>query len=89
MSVKKKVTVQAEPIEPYVEIERTGRLEHKVTLHDPTGNRLSWSWGDEHWFVYGARRAERLAERKLRRHLRLRGYTLEPTVRITAGRIEA
>ncbi len=30
MSVKKKVTVPAEPIEPYVEIERTGRLEHKV-----------------------------------------------------------
>lgn len=89
MSAKKRTALPVEPTEPYVEIKRTGRLLHEVTLFDPRDKyRAMFDWPDGTWYVYGASRAERLAERKLRKYLRVHGYALEPTIRITAGRVE-
>lgn len=56
------------------EITQVGRIEYKVCLIH--GNPFS----TEAWLVWGKKRAERFAKRKLRKALRIRGYKEQATI---------
>lgn len=75
--------IPAPPREPYAEVKRYGEFTYTVKIID---GFMAYGPDGGHWFVLGRKRAERKAERELRRYLREQGYQAEPTIRIEVGR---
>lgn len=82
----KRTSVPAQPVDPYIEIQRVGRIKHTVTLFDPNSTGFEFGWSIASCTVFGRESAERFGERELHRYLRERGYRLEPIIRITTER---